>query len=226
MKNLIFIIFFLNVSAVNAQSSFKYTRDFNSILVESRKPNSKLAYESLWQKYSQNINTLSNREMLSMMIGFTDKPNYKPYAYYEMQNSLENKSKIALKSVYIDASNFADELPFSLSLLNQLLFCSKKLDMPEDAARYSSIITKVSDAMRYSGDGSSADKAIFILEPSDANYFLSELTSKGYTVGGKTNIEIGGYKEVYDYQKQENGAVFKIYFNLQHANKINLTKVE
>lgn len=226
MKNIIFIIFLLNVCIVNAQSSFKYSRDFNSILIESRKPNSKLAYEFLWQKYSQNINNLSNKEMLSMLIGFTDKPTYKPYAYYEMKNSLEYEGKLSLKSIYMDASNFADELPFSLSLLNQLLFCSSKLRMNEDAARYSSIISKVSDAMRYSGDGSSAEKAIFILEPSDANYFLSELISKGYTIGGKTNVEIGGYKEVYDYQKQANGAIFKIYFNLQHANKINLTKVD
>lgn len=224
--------FLLIISAVAfvfnafAQSNFAYKSDYQAILVETKNEASELSYDKLIRKYKTQDPSLSSKDVLSLMIGHTDRMEYRSNAYSNVESAVRITGRDGtVKDIYTTAKSFLNQLPFSLSLLNQLMFTSKKLGLNNDAEIYRKAITHVTEAMKLSGDGLSPETAIFILESRDASFFLGELRSKGYIIGAKNIMDKGDYFEVYEYQKRENGPTYNFYFNLNHSVKKKITKL-
>lgn len=227
MKKSLLIISALAIALSSfAQSNFAYKSDYQTILIETKNESSDLSYDKLIRKYKTQDPSLSSKEVLSLMIGHTDRLEYRPNAYTDVENAVRITSRGGSpKDIYNTAKSYLNQLPFSLSLLHQLLFTAKNLGLTEDVEKYRKSITYVTEAMKLSGDGLTSDKAIFILEPRDANFFLFELRSKGYLTDTKNLVETGGAFEVYEYQKRENGPAYNFYFVLNHSAKKKITKL-
>src|SRR5688572_4902503 len=88
MSKTIAILFILLTTALSSfsQDKFGYSRDFKLILAKTKDPNSNLYYNNLLQRFIANDSTLTRPEILSMLIGFTDKPEYKPYNILETES--------------------------------------------------------------------------------------------------------------------------------------------
>src|SRR5690349_17947497 len=82
MKNkAIWGLLLLLISAIVAkgQEKFEYSRDFKTILEKTKDGASSFFYDKLLKRFKENDSTLTKPEMLALLIGFTDKPEYKPY---------------------------------------------------------------------------------------------------------------------------------------------------
>jgi Domain of unknown function (DUF4919) len=67
------------------QESFDYDKDFKVLLELSKDSVDRLFYPRLLERFNKNDSTLTDREVVALMIGFADNVNYKPYQTLKRQ---------------------------------------------------------------------------------------------------------------------------------------------
>ena len=58
--------------------SFNYRRDFKSIFDSTQESSSPIYYHKLIRRFLDNDSSLTNPEVLALMIGYTNNPSFKP----------------------------------------------------------------------------------------------------------------------------------------------------
>lgn len=86
-----------------AQKNFTYKKDFDRILKESKNKKSDLFYPNLLERFNKADSTLTDKEVLAMLIAFTDDKHYKPYKDFAFPGELykmneENRFEEVIKS--------------------------------------------------------------------------------------------------------------------------------
>lgn len=212
--SIITLLLILSLAGI-AQENFNYTRDFKTILAKTKDAQNDLAYEKLFKRFQANDSTLKRPEILALLIGFTDKPAYKPYDVLETERLIfklneENK----FKQAYDTATVLLKTYPLSYQALYEKAYASDKLGFKDSASYYLDLVAKIMSAMIYTGDGRSIETAMFSLGPADGQHLL-----RGVGVGigamGSGRDKDGNFLDMLE-AVTENGKM-QMYFNIQHA---------
>ena len=200
------------------QTSFNYQKDFKTILAKTKDTKDKLSYDKLLIKFKSNDTTMTDYEVLSLMIGFTDKPDYKPYDDLAIEREIydlngENKFKEALAK----ANKFLKTHPLSLKALFEKSYAFHKLDQEDSASYYLVQGKRIIHAMSFSGDGKSVDTPMFALGPADGQDYIHK---SGADIGimGDGRDKNGNFLDILE-AKFSNGKSVKLYFIIQHASE-------
>lgn len=71
-----------------AQPAFEYQRDFKVLLDSSRDKTCNLYYGKLVERFNNDDSSLTRREILTLLIGFTGNPHYDPLADMESEKEI------------------------------------------------------------------------------------------------------------------------------------------
>jgi hypothetical protein len=207
-----------------AQNTFTFTyhTDFPKILAET-KASGELNYQKLLKRFNANDTTLTNYEVLALLIGFTDSKHFDPYGddlatsrqIYKLND--EGHYKKALSK----CRSFLKNHPVNQQALIECSFAYYKLGNLEMSERYAWRFRKIMEAMAATGDGRTAQTAIFSLGPTDGqNFIVKHLRSKigSMSSGRDTNgnfIDI--LQRVPKSATADDDQSYNMYFQIQHA---------
>lgn len=170
MKQLfIILIFQLGIcNIVNAQFVFDYKIHFDSISELTQSKKSEYNYTKLLSRFEKSDSTITSKEILFLMIGETQKKNYLPYEWIEIEREiidLVNQKKYT--NALSKCNYLIDFSPLNFTALMQKAFI---LSMGEQDSNVKSIanfkFVKVLDAILASGEGT-INSPIFVLSPFD-----------------------------------------------------------
>jgi len=227
-KKIWFITCVLTHSAIFGQTiphlDFNYRRDFDRFLEYSKDSESDMYYNKLLYRFQANDTSLTNEEVLALMIGYTDKSTYKPLEDLvkekEIYNLVNNSNYLIATQV---ARRFLQTHPVNLLALHQITVAFNSLNLKDSANRYMQKHIKIMDAMIYSGSGKNPDNPIFALNLADGEYFTKNI---GFDIVKKNTDwnKKGEFMEIV--QATDPKLVTKVlYFNIQHAkNKVDNDK--
>jgi hypothetical protein len=196
-----FIILFI-VSTINIVSGqdFDYHRDFKKIQKESTKPNSKLNYNTLLERFIKADTTLTPYEVLALQIGFTTNAQYKPYQNVDIERTYiksvhNNKSDTCI----LYGTSFVKRNPVGLAINYALYKAYEAKDNTEKAESFRKRYFMLVNAILFSGDGDK--KPYFVLSPIDGQTLITEYWQG--TLGQLMGSSIDKYENLIDVLEME-----------------------
>lgn len=112
------------------QENFNYKRDFENILKETKNKNSEFYSENLMERYTKTDTTLTDKQMLSLLISFTDNKIYKPYKDIGFgRNLYQLNEKEKFDEVIKSGNEFLATHPFDLKTLYEVSYAYHKKTM-------------------------------------------------------------------------------------------------
>ncbi len=196
--------------------SFLYHRDYLSLLEKTRHPDDSLSYERVLKRFVANDTTLTDYEVLALMIGFSGTAEYKPY-----NNTIENMIGNAMKDMKFQeafalASGLIDTQPLNLKGLMSLQTAASSTGDEEKARYHGYQIKRIFNAMQFSGDGLTPETAIFALGPNDGVDFIRHHIGTGIETMGSGRNRYKDFLEILG-AKFRNGESRTYYFVIEHA---------
>lgn len=216
MKKVFVLFFILSALPCIGQVNFDYQRDFNTILARSKDPNDKLYYDKLLKRFQATDSTLTGYEVLALMIGFTDKPAYRPYHDLIAERTIYRLNGDKKYNEALDtATIFLNTHPLSLKTLFEKAYAFHKLNKEDSASLYLCQGRLILKAMRFSGDGHSPDTPIFALGPADGQDYIYKAGADIGTMGDGQD-KYGNFLDILE-AKLKDGKSVTLYFIIQHA---------
>jgi len=220
-KKILCLLISLSIATLTFSQStphldFNYQRDFKRFLDYTKDNESDLYYNKLLYKFLTNDSTLSSEDALVLMIGYTDKPDFKPLDDLLKEKEICNLVTNSNYAIAIQlAKKFLAKHPLNLMALQQITIAYNSLNMKDSANHYMKQHIKIMDAMIYSGSGKTPENPIYALNLADGEYFTNNI---GYDITKKeTNWnKKGDFIEIIQAtnQKLTNKV---LYFVIQHA---------
>lgn len=218
---------------------FIYKRDFKAIVDSSQDRSSRLYYQKLIIRFLKNDSSLTNQEVLALMIGYTENPHYKPLEDMEKEQEIfEMNMNGEYREVINRSRLFLQTHPLSLLILREISYAYQQVSKREyqanlimdsavlyqDSGKYfMDLNDKIMEAMIYSGKGRTPETPIFSLGIADGEYFIPNVGFKIETDGQKEKKDTewnkdGNFVEVIT-ALVDNVNVRKYYFIIQHAKQ-------
>lgn len=223
MRNLLCITFlFIVFDCFSQEFDFQYSKDFPLILQRTQDENDKLYYNKQIYRFKENDTTLTNFEVLALMIGFTADSNY--HAYPDVSSEREiyrlndhGEFEEALKK----GLAFNRTHPLNQMTLIELSYSYYKLGKQESANYYSFQFCRIMNAMAMSGNGRHPDSASFALTPIDGQNFIRKFLRGKIGTMGSGRDSNGNFVDILEYIPPDEGeeAGIPLYFQIQHAMK-------
>lgn len=202
----------LTASAQNDE--FNYSTDFELILNQSQDSTSKFFYPELLERFLENDSTLTNKEVLALMIGFTANENYKPYQNIDKEIEILNLiSDKKYEEALAKCNKLLETNPLNYAALMEKGFALWKLG-DENFEFHKSQYFKILDAVLYSGDGSQKN-AFFVLSPIDGQTIIRYVWQGSIGTMGSGSDENGNFLDILEMEKD--GETVTACFNIQHA---------
>lgn len=222
MKSAFLFIFiaFLALPTFGQGFNFSYETDYPKVLTRTQEQSDKLYYPKQLKRFLRNDPTLSNYEVLALLVGFTANSNFDAYGDLKAERAIyqlndQGKYREAVKK----GRSFNKTHPLNQMTLIELSFAYHQLHKPDSSAYFSKQFRRVMDAMALSGTGLHPDSALFSLTPIDGqNFILKYLKADIGSMGSDTDKH-GNYLDVLEYISEEDGAKLPLYFNIDHASK-------
>lgn len=173
---LTFTLIFLWMGKPQAMSQtfyFDYTRDFDSLRTRTQDPKDALYYPSQLERFQGLDTTITDFEVICLLIGFTADPEFHPYkdlimgAWLNRLNEGGQYAEVLEKGLKILQTH-----PLDVSVLREVSFAYRKLGEVDKADEYAFMAAKILSAMASSGSGRNAEDAIFALNPYDGRVFI------------------------------------------------------
>jgi len=218
MKKLAFIFLFIPL-LIFSQKNFEYKIDFANILKESQNKNSDLNYDNLLLRYNKADTTLSDKQMLALLISFTDNKFYHPYKDLDFgRNLYKLNDEGKFDQVIKEGSIFIKNHPFDLKTIFELSYAHHKKGDQTFAEDYLVKTRMIFKAMLFTGDGLSIDHPILALNPSDGQDFIRK--GLGREIGTMTSgRDKNGYFIDMLEMKDDDKSGMTLYFIIPHATK-------
>lgn len=217
MRILLLFLFFPFLSF--AQDKFEYKKDFEKILRETKNIKSELYYDNLLDRYNKIDTTLTDKQVLALLIGFTDNKFYKPYKDLEFGKRLyQLNTEREYEKVIQLGDEFLKTHPFDLKTLFETSYAYFKTDHKETADQYLLKTRIIFHAMAYSGQGFSPDEPTFALNPSDGQDYLRKGFNMKIGKMGSGKDKNGYFLDILDINF-DNGNTTSMYFIIPHATK-------
>jgi hypothetical protein len=217
IKNILVVIFLCVGASASAQKPFSYNEDFKKILAQTKDSKDSLFYDKLVKRFTSNDSTLSTAEILALMIGFTDKPAYRPFRDLDTEREVYRINNTGKYHDALELENqFLKDHPVSVKTIYEKSYTFFKLGYEDSSSYYLFQQQRIFAAMYYSGVGASEAKAIFALGPADGQDFVTKF------VGAKIksmNSDVGQDGNYYDAieAQLDDGLVITFYFIIQHT---------
>jgi hypothetical protein len=120
------------------QTTFNYKDDFKKVLLKTNNPNDSLSYEKLLKRFYVNDTTMTDFEVLALLIGFTDKTEYKPYQDINTEREIYNFNGEKKYQEALDKGiKFIETHPLSVKVLFEIAYSYQKLGKEDSAKFYS-----------------------------------------------------------------------------------------
>ncbi|SHK76371.1 DUF4919 domain-containing protein [Chryseobacterium polytrichastri] len=218
MKHFIILFSFIPL-LIFSQENFNYKRDFENILKETKNNKSDIYYGNLLERYNKIDTTLTDKQILSLLIGFTSNKFYKPYKDISFGRNLyklndENKFDQVIK----DGNEFLKNHPFDIKTLYEVSYAYYKKSNKEFANAYLVKARMIFKSMIYSGDAKSIDNAAFALNSADGQDFINKAMRANIGKMGSGQDKNGYFIDILD-ANLEDGSTETLYFIIPHATK-------
>jgi hypothetical protein len=201
------------------QENFNYKRDFENILKETKNKNSEFYSENLMERYTKTDTTLTDKQMLSLLISFTDNKIYKPYKDIGFgRNLYQLNEKEKFDEVIKSGNEFLATHPFDLKTLYEVSYAYHKKDNDVLAENYVIKAMLIFKAMLYSGDGQSMETPTFALNPTDGQDLIEKGLRAKISKMGSGHDKNGYFIDILD-AVFEDGTTQTLYFIIPHATK-------
>lgn len=201
----------------SGQATFSYKDDFKKVLARTKDQADDLSYDKLLKRFSVNDTVLTDFEVLALLIGFTDKPDYKPYddllterEIYKLNDEQKYKEALVL------ASEFLKNHPLSVKALYEKSYALHKLDQQDSATFYLYRGQRIFKAMYFSGDGKTKETPTFALGPADGQDYIYKFAGGDIGTMGSGRDKSGNFLDILE-AKFEDGKSVTLYFIIQHA---------
>jgi hypothetical protein len=219
MKIILILFFALVTLGSFAQNSFNYSSDFKKVLARTKDPENILSYDKLFKRYWANDTTLQDFEVLALMIGFTDKPQYKPYQDISIEREIyklngEGKFKESLDS----GLKFINTHPLCVKTLFEIAYSYHKIGKEDSVQFYIYKGRRIFKAMLFSGLGKDPETPTFALGPADGQDYIRKFVGAGIGTMGSGRDKEGNFLDILE-AKFDDGTSMKLYFIIEHATE-------
>ena len=213
LLSLLLMIF--SQGAFSQEQDFDYHRDFEALLSQSKDSKSPLYYPQLLKRFSENDKTLSNKEVLALLIGYTASEHYRPYQTIEAERYI---LALVQQEKYREGLAACNQLlklnPVNLTALMEKGFICSKLKLDSlDFHRDKHI--KVLHAISSSGDGS-LEKPYFVLSPIDGQVLIRHTWGGSIRTMASGSDKRGYFLDMLEFLK-EGQEPKMLHFNIAHA---------
>jgi tetratricopeptide (TPR) repeat protein len=222
---LIISTFLYSQRPLDTIKQFNYKYHYELILNETKNEKSEYSYLKQLKKFTNN-ETQSNFEVLTLLIGFSDNENFKPYLdifsvdkeIYDLnedgkyQEAIEYGNRVLLKN------------PFMIKVLRELAYAYGKIGNTEMDKILMERTGKIYNAMFSSSSitGLNIKEPMFSLGPKDGQYFIKYFCKFKLGDMGSGYDENGYFIDILATTVQEKPATF--YFNIDHVRKTMMKK--
>lgn len=223
MKKILSLILLSLSSTLIGQTNFNYQTDFKTILSKTKASDDNLNYDKLLKRFSVNDTSLTDYEVLALLIGFTDKNEYKPYQDLVKEREIFSLNGNGKFKEALDSANvFLKTHPLSVKVLFEKGYSFYKLGQNDSADFYASKGRRIFQAMLFSGNGKSPEKPTFALGPADGQDYIYKFVGSaigGAKIGtmGSGRDTDGNFLDILEVVPQSGSPSFNLYFIIQHA---------
>lgn len=222
MKNLKIKLFLFSVTITSiawSQKPFNYNVDFKNILAKTKDKDDSLNFENNLKRFVVNDTSLTDFEVLSLLIGFTGKPEYKPYADLNTEREIYKLNDEKKFQVALDLANeFLKTHPLSVKALFEKSYSFHKLGSKDSAQFYLYQGHRIFRAMFFSGDGRTVETPTFALGPADGQDYIRKFAGADIGVMGSSRDKSGNFLDTLE-AILDDGQRVKLYFIIQHATQ-------
>jgi hypothetical protein len=217
MKKIYALLLAILSFTCTAQEVFNYQKDFKTVLARTKDPADSLSYDRLFSRYYLNDTSLTNFEVLSLLIGFTDNPAYKPYTDLAREKEIHN---LNLRGEYakalVEANEFLPTHPFSVKAIFAKAYAFNNLEREDSAAFYAFRGFSIFHAMELTGDGKSSETPFFSLGAEDGQDYIRRAVRVSVGKKGVGQDRNGNFLNVIE-ARAKNGNSILLYFLIQHT---------
>lgn len=218
MKNYLLLLFIIP-SFLFGQRNFEYKKDFETILKETKNKDSELNYSTLLERYNEIDTTLTDKQVLAMLIAFTDNKYYKPYSDIDFGRNLyklndDSKFEDVIKS----GNEFLSNHPFDIKTIIEVSYAYFKTGNKKESKNILVKTDQIFKAMYYSGNATSIDTPAFALNPSDGQDFIKKAIGAKIGKMASGRDDNGYFIDMLE-AKFEDGEAQMLYFIIPHATK-------
>ncbi|WP_288982743.1 DUF4919 domain-containing protein [uncultured Flavobacterium sp.] len=220
MKKLLTLVLTILSFTVYSQELKFEKPNYNKIEKEIEKKSSSYYYEKLKEKFNSSDSTMTLEEKRHLYYGFSFKKEYSSSYHNKANDSLmnilnkEDYSTDDFKKIIEFGNQILSENPFDLRVLNYQLYAYEKMQEKDNYMKKLTQFTIIVDAILSSGDGTSKENAIYVINVSHEYDILNII---GFEFGGSQSLIAGQY----DYLKVKENK-FKIdglYFDISPSIK-------
>lgn len=217
LKAIALLLLMAATTTVSAQQSFNYKNDFAKILAQTKDPKSELFYDKLLNRFAVNDTTLTHAEVLALMIGFTARPEYKPYQDIQTETAVYDlNDKEQYKQGLKEGMKFIKTHPLSVKVIHEIAWSYYKLGQRDSSDVYLDKGQRLFLAMHYAGNGLDPETPVFALGPGDGQDYIHKVLSAGIGTMGSGSDKNGQFLDILE-AKMKDGQQVKMYFIIQHA---------
>lgn len=216
---LLVLVWFMTLSFAHAQN-FNYKRDYETILKRTKDKADKLNYSGLLKRFNACDTSMTDYEVLALMIGFTGQTNFRPYTYLTTERAIfdlndEGKFKEAIQI----CDTFIATHPLSQQALIEKAYAFHKLGQEDSAKAYSYRFQRIMKAMYWTRKVEEKKITIFSIGPADGQNFITKFLSARIGTMGSGSTADGVFCDILQAKmKDEKGEnTIDFYFTIQHA---------
>lgn len=199
------------------QTNFSYKDDFEKVLAKTKDQKDNLFYDKLLARFSVNDTTLTDYEVLALLIGFTDKKDYNPYQDINTEREIYKLNGDEKYQEGLDLANkFLKTHPLSVKALFEKSYSFHQLGQNDSARHYLIQGKRIFRAMYFSGDGKSKETPTFALGPADGQDYIYKFVGADIGTMGSGSDKNGNFIDILEV-KFEDGETMYLYFIIQHA---------
>ncbi|GAA4037205.1 hypothetical protein GCM10022409_22680 [Hymenobacter glaciei] len=207
--------------------TFVYHRDYARLAKEATNPGSPGYYPALLQQFRANA-SLTDPQVWALMAGYTSQPDFAPYKDLDTERHLYRlNDEKQYQQVLDEADPFIHRHPLSLQGLLEKSYAHHKLAQPDSSEHYLRQYKRLIEAMAASGDGLSAETAIFTIGPTDGQVFISRYRGRKLGSMGSGRDKQGNFLDILSVQGREGSAEsgYDMYFQIQPASSTMLREL-
>jgi hypothetical protein len=207
----------------SGQSKFSYKNDFEKILAKTKSANDNLTFKKLLKRFNAKDTSLTDFEVLALLIGFTNQPAYQPYTDIDTERKIyhlndEGKFQEALDMATIFLKNH----PLSVKAIFEKVYSFNNLNQKDSSAFYFWKGKSIFKAMQSSGNGKSPEDPIFAMGPGDGQDYIRKYIGNqigGAKIGmmGSASDQKGNFLDMLEVVPKDGSAPYILYFVIQHA---------
>lgn len=210
---------------------FDYNKDYPKILDQTKDETSHLYYDTLLRRFQANDETLTDFEVLALLIGFTDNDYFKPYKYLPIEREIytlngDGKFEEALAM----CDSLLSYVPVSQQAIIEKSYSLHKLGQEDSAQYYMWQFRKIMAAMGRSGDGLTPETAFFSLGPADGQNFITKYLSSSIGIMGSTLDKNQNFVDILEIVMKDEETHEErrrnLYFQIEHAKKTMLDGID